>query len=35
MKFIRFTDNLNCVPNFTALTHFMKTEFLFAQTTGG
>jgi hypothetical protein len=32
MKFIRFTDNLNCVPNFTALTHFMRTEFLFAQT---
>jgi hypothetical protein len=32
MKFIRFTDKHNCVPNFTALTHFMKTEFLFAQT---
>jgi hypothetical protein len=32
MKFIRFTDRYNCVPNFTALTHFMKTEFLFAQT---
>ncbi len=32
MKFIRFTDKYNCVPNFTALTQFMRTEFLFAQT---
>jgi hypothetical protein len=32
MKFIRFTDRYNCVPNFTALTHFMKAKFLFAQT---
>jgi hypothetical protein len=32
MKFIRFTDKYNCIPNFTALTQFMRTEFLFAQT---
>jgi hypothetical protein len=32
MKFIRFTDKYNCIPNFTALTRFMRTEFLFAQT---
>ncbi len=32
MKFIRFTDKYNCVPNFTAMTQFMRTEFLFAQT---
>jgi hypothetical protein len=32
MKFIRFTDKHDCVPNFTALMLFMKAEFLFAQT---
>ena len=32
MKFIRFTDKYNCTPNFTALTQFMRTEYLFAQT---
>jgi hypothetical protein len=32
MKFIRFTDKHDCIPNFTALMLFMKAEFLFAQT---
>jgi hypothetical protein len=32
MKFICFTDKYNCIPNFTALTQFMRTKFLFAQT---
>ena len=32
MKFIRYTDKHDCVPNFTALMLFMKAEFLFAQT---
>ncbi len=32
MKFIRYTDKNNCIPNFTALMLFMKAEFLFAQT---
>jgi hypothetical protein len=31
MKFIRYTDKHDCVPNFTALMLFMKAEFLFAQ----
>jgi hypothetical protein len=32
MKFIRFTNKHDCVPNFTALMLFMKAEFLFGQT---
>jgi hypothetical protein len=32
MKFIRFTDKNDCIPNFTSLLLFMKAEFLFAQT---
>jgi hypothetical protein len=32
MKFIRYTDKHDCVPNFTALMLFMKAKFLFAQT---
>ena len=32
MKFIRYTDKHDCVPNVTALMLFMKAEFLFAQT---
>ena len=32
MKFIRYTDKYDCVPNFTALLLFLRAEFLFAQT---
>ena len=32
MKFIRYTDKNDCIPNFTSLMLFMKAEFLFAQT---
>jgi hypothetical protein len=32
MKFIRYTDKNDCIPNFTALMLFLKAEFLFAQT---
>ncbi len=32
MKFIRYTDKHDCVPNFTALMLFLKAEFLFTQT---
>jgi hypothetical protein len=32
MKFIRYTDKNDCIPNFTALMLFMKAEFLFVQT---
>jgi hypothetical protein len=30
MKFIRYTDKNDCLPNFTALMLFLKAEFLFA-----